>query len=324
MKNKNKIILGLLMLCMAVILPACGKKEKELDAEEQQVKEELQAVFSDLYDEVDSDYNEEKDIDEEKVSFDPNEPGINDLDVGSGLDPYAMGIFDVFGFDENFPMPKESFETKWSYTTYPFSVDKKTGEQPEGVREYELELKLTPQSYSDYMTEITDYIRTKYGTTNKIYPNNQEDYPEKCVVFLDNDYILTFSDRWGIYNFQVVKAERMTVEGTVIEAIINMDGYPNKIRLKTDDGEDYTFSHAAYFLIYVGMDVPFYECEFEYPEDGDRVKVTYLKFYEGYMPSDSTEYITDFEYLSTVNDGGSDDGEDSTDLLDEAEESETE
>ena len=54
------------------------------------------------------------------------------------------------------------------------------------------------------------------------------------------------------------------------------------------------------------------------------MKVTYLHFYEGYMPSDSTEYITDFEYLSTVDDEGSDDGEDSTDHLDESEETETE
>lgn len=314
MKNKNKIILGLLMLCMAVILPACGKKEKELDAEEQQVKEELQAVFSDLYDEVDSDYNEEKDIDEEKASFDPNEPGIRGLEVGTNLAPDEMGIFDVFGFDENFPMPKESFEVKWRYSTHEYIMDSKTGERQEGVREYELELNLSPQSYSDYLAEIVEYIQEKFGASHTVHLKDPRDASYGCFIFLDDDYVLTFDGKY----IRLIKAEKLTVEGTVAYHL------GDTFIVETDDGTEHYFPTDTWSIQWYGMDEPYYIYEFEYPKAGDRVKVTYLNFNDGLSISSETEYIIDFEYLSTVNDGGSDDGEDSTDLLDEAEESETE
>ena len=243
---------------------------------------------------------------ETEPAFNPHEPGQYNVRVN----PYELGLFEIFGLDSDFPLPKEGFEQNWKYTTDAYPIDSKTGEQPEGVKTYQLEVTISPY-YSDYRDEIIDYLKTRYSS---LYARSPEYLDRSNYIAYSNDgtmFAFIYDSQTNRMYLKLEQWEPRSLEGTVTNVETKnitdyasgekVEGYPQSFTVTTEDGTAVKIVCGKWAV----ADALWFHFELismnHLPQVGDTVKVEYIcpPEYKDYaefgLISDS--YLTAINYL---------------------------
>lgn len=316
---KKKFYAGIMVVAVSMAVIACGggssspknekselaaELDKELSADDKAAIKEAQAELKGETEKADT-----KAEPETAAEFDPFQVDIS----VSGIDPYEKGLFEIFGLDNHFPKSKESFEQKWSYSTDGYGMDSQTGEIKEGIREYELTLRLEPQFYGDYKTEIESYMTGKYEYKTNSARNNFTVLPNGNVMSY------TFNDNGDTrYCFRVFPTDKSSLEGEVIDVAYQMkengEEYPQNVALQTTDGKEIVISPELWAITdwkgNVEREITVWE---HLPQIGEKVKISYASgetlndVVSKYKPDDERNLqaqitervlITNFEFLN--------------------------
>ena len=303
----KKLLALILALATIFTLAACSSDEqshtdKDIDS---MTDEDFESFFEGL-DEENEREGQRDQAQETEPAFNPHEPGQYNVRVN----PYELGLFEIFGLDSDFPLPKEGFEQNWKYTTDAYPIDSKTGEQPEGVKTYQLEVTISPY-YSDYRDEIIDYLKTRYSS---LYARSPEYLDRSNYNAYTNDgtmFAFIYDSQTDRMYLKLEQWEPRSLEGTVTNVDTTnltdyssgerVERYPRSFTVTTGDGTDVMIAKESWSVTSLSW---FY---FEFfpmdhlPQVGDTVKVEYIcpPEYKDYaefgLISDS--YLTAINYL---------------------------
>lgn len=315
-KAVTSVIVG-----MVLLMTACSSgnekstfSEKDLETiSEKQAEEAIMKVAE----QEEKKYAESKGkVEKENVSLNPHEP---DLKM-EGIDPYEENLFEIFGLDNDFPKPKDTFEQKWVYATKGFKMDEQTGDIRAGVQKYELGLRIEPKMYADYENEVIEYLKGKFD----IYTEKTDEYRGEWLAVLEDGSTLTFGTMCDVaYSFSMIhislnKMDQYSVTGEIVrisEHDIALDPektYIPGIYIKTENGEEVEINKTLmsnFNTSHSKPDYAFFELE-HYPEVGNKIKIDYLeragyntghKWLAKKSPNDTNEWpvvITNIEYVN--------------------------
>lgn len=283
---KKRFYASIMVVAVSMAVTACGggsqssknevaeisaELEKELSAED---KAAIKEVQSELKGEGKPNTKAEPET-ETEAEFDPLQVDIS----VSGIDPYEKGLFEIFGLDNNFPKPKESFEQKWSYLTEGYGMDSQTGEIKEGIRKYVLRLKVEPQIYGDYEKEIVSYLNEKYYFENNYSFPFGDNWSGNGDTYFDNGEPSCYFEK-NLLRLSFTVKDKRALEGEIIDIeyqeLENGEKYPNILTIKNEDGEEIVIYLSTWAI------VKLHKLEHEYasweriPSVGDRMKFEYL------------------------------------------------
>ena len=317
---KKKYYAGIMMVAVSMAVTACGGGSKspksevaEISAElEQQMNADDKAAIKEAQAELKEEGRSNTKAEPETETEEEFDPLQVDISV-SGINPYEQELFEIFGLDNNFPKPKDSFEQKWSYSTDGYGVDSQTGETKEGIGRYELTLRLEPQFYGDYKAEIESYMAGKYEYKTNSARNNFTVLPNGNVMSY------TFNDNGDTrYCFRVFPTDKSSLEGEVIDVAYQMkengEEYPQNVALQTTDGKEIVISPELWAITdwkgNVEREITVWD---HLPQIGEKVKISYASgdplndVVSKYKPDDERNLqaqitervlITNFEFLN--------------------------
>ncbi len=206
---RKKLVMAM-VLGMAVMITACssGKEktlsEKDLETMSEKQAEEAIMKFAEEYDkdmgikkeetakkETTKEETTEEETTEEETTEAETEAEITDphqVCEPTIVDPYELGLFEIFGLDENFPKPKEGFEVEWEYTVEECGENVFTDEIPEGAGSYLLVCRPKDRMHQLYMLEVEKYLKDIYGNKEN-YDGPDELGTEFSVWVRDKSWI---------------------------------------------------------------------------------------------------------------------------------------
>lgn len=152
----KKKIIGIMMGCL-VFMSACASSQDKTGAVQSDAAQSEENLDHEEVEELESPVAQE-------AAFDPYTPNLN----MPGVDPYEENLFEVFGMDNNFPKPKDSFEQVWVYSTNGGeAIDSKTGDMIQLPVANNLTLEIEPQIYEDYLDQIEEYLIAEYAKQSR-------------------------------------------------------------------------------------------------------------------------------------------------------------
>lgn len=293
---RKKIVMAM-VLGMAVMMTACssGKEktlsEKDLETMSEKQAEEAIIKFAEEYDKdmgIKKEATAKKETTKEETTeaevFDPHQ--ICDR---MRVDPYELGLFEIFGLDENFPKPKEGFELKWYYEVNGCQMNPDTGETPEGVGEYFLRFEPKDKLYNDYMDEVEEYLNTIYADQGKyiLIKQIEGNKPSLQIVELEKGWIDVSMEIYdGEFNISYFPLEKYEITGTVMQ-----EGAQKSIHIEGGeyDGKDFTM---GYPFALDGSEI------WNELEEGQKVNIEFYasRNFSGFLSSDNG-YISKWESL---------------------------
>lgn len=309
----KKKVIGIMLGCL-VFMSACASGQDKTGAVQSDAARSEDNMAHESAGELESPESQE-------AAFDPYTPNLN----LPGVDPYEEGLFEVFGMDNNFPKPKDTFEQVWKYsTTGGEETDSKTGDMVQLPVESILTLEIKPQIYEDYIDEMEEYLVALYAKQSKGVIWQQNNWYRFKVLMDNGDYIdaelknpIRFrkhspSDSFEldvvvdtVYYFDAaLYHDRDNTNSIKLKELI---GYPQTIYVVTADGTEMRISYTDW-CEYEGAHITHENATWErMPQVGDNIRIKgfiYDETYLYYHCSELNRYydagsaiITDFEFI---------------------------
>lgn len=301
----KKKIIGIMLVCSVFISACASGQDKEA------------AVQTD--NQVQSEEKPETQTEQEAAT----EPFIPQLTL-SDIDPYEKNLFEMFGLDNNFPKPVDTFEQVWVYSaTGDEEIASNTGDMVQLPAASSLELAVKPEFNEDHLEEIIEYLIVEYSKQTRGMAWNQVDTFYFTALLDNGDYIegdvrspikLTRYSPSDTFEIEAAVEEVYTTESSLhydreTNIVLKDFGqYPWHVEFETSDGESIKIKVLNWAECFSYGGITYENATWErMPKKGDKINIKgyvydrkHLRFttkdLESYLGADSA-VISEFEFL---------------------------